>query len=283
MRRFLHWLSHSPRGSVIVTAGLMVAIGFADYATGYAYSLGTFYLLPVVTATWSHGRKIGLVTSVIGAAVWFAAGYTTGLPEIKTLVLVWNAIMVLGVLASVALLLSALRSMLQHESQAARTDALTGLHNRQHLYEELAQALGRMRSSGAPLSIVYLDLDGFKAMNDSHGHAHGDNVLRSVARSLASTVRATDFVARIGGDEFVILLPDVDNDLAAALVDRLRTAVAIGVAELAGQVTLSAGAVTISDASLSPDELMKLADEAMYRAKSSGRARGGLALITSAG
>ncbi len=179
------------------------------------------------------------------------------------------ALQVLAALAAQALdRLELLAAM----SQAASSDALTGLANRREVERALEQAVTDARAGGAARpGLLYLDLDGFKAVNDAHGHAVGDELLVAVSRRLAASVREADVVGRWGGDEFVVLLRDTDDEHARRTAERLRAAVA-GAVSLAGtsgvvlQVSASVG-VALLEPGGSPQGLLAAADAAMYAVK----------------
>ena len=142
------------------------------------------------------------------------------------------------------------------------------------------EAMARVRRTLAPLAVLFLDLDGFKRINDQHGHAMGDELLRDIASRLQRTVRETDFVARWAGDEFVVLLEGVTSDapepLAHKLIEVIEEPLSAGGVTL--QVSTSIGvALFVHDAAETPQELLKRADEAMYNAKRAGKARIALA------
>jgi diguanylate cyclase (GGDEF)-like protein/PAS domain S-box-containing protein len=156
-------------------------------------------------------------------------------------------------------------------------DALTGLPTRPLLLDRLANSLARPRSGGGSLSaILYLDLDRFKLVNDSLGHAAGDKLLVIVARRLELCVRPGDFVARSGGDEFVLLLEDLKNpaeaeEIAARVLQEMLKPVLVEEQELI--VTASIGIALCGGQSKTPEDILRDADKAMYRAKGSGKAR----------
>lgn len=158
----------------------------------------------------------------------------------------------------------------------ATHDALTGLHNRREFDRRLVEEVARARRFGRPLSLVLLDLDYFKAINDTHGHPAGDEVLKAVARRLAGGSRKTDRLARHGGEEFALLLVETNVEAALTQARRLLSIIADTPVALPEGMTL---AVTASAgvAELAPDgdelSLVRAADEALYRAKASGRAR----------
>jgi diguanylate cyclase (GGDEF)-like protein len=155
----------------------------------------------------------------------------------------------------------------------ARHDALTGLANR----TVLADRLGRLLPTGnTPVSVLYLDLDGFKQINDEHGHDAGDAVLQVVAHRLSAAVRESDLVARLGGDEFVLLCPGAPADEAVRLAERVLADVAQPVAwrGLSLRVGASIGiAAHVDEAERSPAAVLRVADAAMYEAKRHGRGR----------
>ncbi|MEZ0493211.1 diguanylate cyclase [Kineococcus sp. TBRC 1896] len=157
--------------------------------------------------------------------------------------------------------------------EEASRDPLTGLRNRRRFVDDLAARLTTAAEVGRPLSLVLLDVDHFKAINDTHGHAVGDDVLVEVARVLGAHARPED-VVRYGGEEFVVLLPHLDTDAARARAEELRTACAgvrVGVESL--RITISAGVATAPAHGTTPDELLLAADRALYGAKGGGRDR----------
>ncbi|HLE60952.1 MAG TPA: GGDEF domain-containing protein, partial [Thermoanaerobaculaceae bacterium] len=145
----------------------------------------------------------------------------------------------------------------------ARTDPLTGAYNRRFLEEFLNREMARSRRSRQPLSVLMLDLDGFKAFNDEHGHLAGDEVLAAVAQSLRSAVRTSDVVARYGGDEFVVVLPNTPGEAARRVARELRRVVP-------PPVQLSVGIGCMGDGLQSPGQLFAVADAALMRAKQAG-------------
>jgi diguanylate cyclase (GGDEF)-like protein/PAS domain S-box-containing protein len=152
----------------------------------------------------------------------------------------------------------------------ARHDALTGLPNRAHFLERLAQALHRLPEQGGQLAVLFIDLDRFKQVNDSHGHAAGDQLLIATAGRISNSLRPGDLVARLGGDEFAVLMTGVDDVSEVALVvDRLQIAVArpFDVAGAQATVGASVGLVLVDDPDGDPSSIVQDADMAMYRAK----------------
>jgi diguanylate cyclase (GGDEF)-like protein len=187
------------------------------------------------------------------------------------------------VLALGALLLLALAALAlaqwregQRLRHLALSDALTGLANRRQILRLAQQAVRDARRDGAPLSLVMLDLDHFKQINDRHGHAAGDAALTRVGDAFAQVLRRHDHLGRSGGEEFLALLPATDATEAAAIAERLRLAVAaIDLRDIAAglQVRVSAGVATLADGDRRLQDLLQRADAALYRAKADGRDR----------
>ena len=153
-------------------------------------------------------------------------------------------------------------------------DALTGLPNRLHLNDRLQSAFERAAQNGNRLGMLMVDLDGFKAVNDELGHQAGDKLLREAAERLRLCVRLTDAVARVGGDEFIVLLPDLRNpEEAASIAQKIVLAIAnpFAISHTLAAVTASVGVVTYPEASSDPETMLQCADQAMYAAKENGK------------
>ncbi|MBO9502683.1 PleD family two-component system response regulator [Brevundimonas sp. A19_0] len=171
-----------------------------------------------------------------------------------------------------------LRQKLDYSLEMAVTDALTGLHNRRYMAGQLQALVGRASQGGEPVSLLMLDIDHFKAVNDGFGHDAGDEVLREFAVRLATKVRAVDLPCRMGGEEFVVVMPGTRLEDAVRIADRIRADMANapfpvmnGDAHL--QITISIGVATTTGRDDTPDALLKRADEGVYEAKSAGRNR----------
>ncbi len=160
--------------------------------------------------------------------------------------------------------------------QLATHDALTELYNRRHFVELVDKEIARSIRHGRPLVMCIIDVDLFKPINDQHGHIAGDGVLRQLAALLRGFVRGEDVAARIGGEEFAVLLPESALDAALSFAERLREAVAVAPFLIAGQslpLTVSIGLAALSPARAERSALMQAADVAVYRAKAEGRNR----------
>ena len=154
----------------------------------------------------------------------------------------------------------------------AHTDPVTGLWNRHYLDSELAATIAYAAAAARPLSLLMIDIDRFKPINDKHGHAIGDKVLRAVATRLSGGIRAIDTLARFGGDELVLVMPDTGIDVALNVAERLRSLVAEGTTEVPFRVTISIGVAEL-DREQPATALLAKADAALYTAKIGGRNR----------
>jgi diguanylate cyclase (GGDEF)-like protein len=195
------------------------------------------------------------------------AGVGVALDRVAALEPGWDEAVHVGYLVVVAGLVAWLRAALEQARALARTDALTGAPNRRTFLEAAERQLQRMRRDGRPFTVVYIDVDRFKQINDQHGHAAGDRVLRGVARALSGAIRAGDTYARIGGDEFALLL---EGDRPGAPLGRLRAHLKKAMAAREWDVSFSIGAVTFRTAPASAEDVLRRSDEAMYAAKGDG-------------
>jgi diguanylate cyclase (GGDEF)-like protein len=217
----------------------------------------------------SRGRRVGalvgldVIRVVPGAAPAGGQGLT---PAARRTVRVFTEV-------AAAALDNALR--LKQVESLSVTDDLTQLYNSRYLNQVLRRETKRASRSGRPLSLLFIDLDGFKSVNDMHGHLLGSRTLVEAAGIIRGSARETDMAARFGGDEFAVVLPDTGGEGAFAVGERLRERVAAHhflVAEaLDIRLTVSVGVATLPDAAASAEELVQAADQAMYRVKGSGK------------
>jgi two-component system cell cycle response regulator len=171
-----------------------------------------------------------------------------------------------------------LRDNVQMSIEMAITDALTGLHNRRYMESHLSTLVEQAASRGKPLTVLVLDIDYFKSVNDTHGHDAGDEVLREFSQRLKKSIRGIDLACRYGGEEFVVVMPETDMAVATMVAERLRRRIAsepfpISQGANAVEVTISIGLAARHSASDNAANILKRADQALYRAKRDGRNR----------
>ena len=178
---------------------------------------------------------------------------------------------VVSILADYAAIAIENARLYQRAEELAITDDVTGIHNSRYFHQILERELNRAHRYRRPLSVLFIDLDYFKVVNDTHGHQKGSQVLREVAQLLKSSIRSVDLIARYGGDEFIVVLPDTDAPTAARLGERLRATVArtefLTPDRLGLRLTASFGVAAYPDHAQTKEELIRFADQAMYRVK----------------
>lgn len=252
------------------SALLLALVTWLDFATGVELRLFPLYFVPVSFVSWSLGLPAGLVTAALATVGWEVSNRLAGFRYSAPWIEGTNVLAMAAAFTVVAVLIAAQRRQLEREQELARVDPLTGVANGRAFRELGEREVARSRRTGSPVSVAYLDLDGFKSVNDTLGHAVGDEVLSAVAARLREACRATDVVARLGGDEFALLLPDTDGPAAEAVVRKLRERVAALAAERRWPVSMSAGAVG-SRSPQSLEQLLQAADALMYEVKTGGK------------
>lgn len=259
--------------AAVVAMGVITTL---DYLTGYEISFSVFYLLPVGLLAWRTTLAMSLGAAVLSAALWYGADVVSH-EYSHPAVGVWNALVRLTIFVFAAVVLHRLQRLLRLERMLARTDSQTGVFNARAFTELLDAEVARSERTGRSFSLVFLDLDHFKAVNDRFGHAAGDEVLREVSDLLAASVRGNDFVGRLGGDEFALLLTETDAEQTQSAVDRIQRDLRRTLAKMPwasdARVTASLGAIVHAGSKLTSRELLKQADALMYQAKQAGRDR----------
>jgi diguanylate cyclase (GGDEF)-like protein len=216
---------------------------------------------------------------VIGAVLAIAGAYAATLVAIEaaTTAALTRWMVTVSVAGGAALALHVIRRrvdrLLERLRELARTDPLTGLANRREFDARFEVELDRAQRSGEPFALALGDVDFFKRLNDEHGHAAGDAALRAVARSIAASARRTDLCARVGGEEFAVLLPGTTASLARPMIERLRRHLATVSSASGEPLTVSFGLVEFPAHGTSMRALMHAADMALYDAKATGRDR----------
>lgn len=250
---------------------LVAAIGAIDHLTGYELSFSIFYLIPVGISSWYAGKRLGILVCIISATTWLAVDYTAGHQYTHPAIPYWNASVRFAFFVIIADLLGRLRSTLEFQASLAQQDGLTGIMNARTFrqrYDSLAQLAAR---HGHPMALGYLDLDGFKGVNDSLGHGVGDRVLKAVATELAKRLRASDFVGRLGGDEFAVLLPETDLAGARTFFTEIRESLLGLAAHNRWSVGFSIGVAVFHSPPANPEDAIRCADDLMYKVKSTGK------------
>lgn len=273
--KIIKYIENKPKSFLFVIAlALVVVIGSIEKTIPAAISTSIFYLVPVCLTTWFVGEKPGIliciasgISSILATTQTSVEDPSLTLPAINY----WNASVRLGFYLTVSYLLSELKSAREREQKLIRTDSITGVANRR-LFNELAtMEIKRARRYGHPFTLAYIDVDDFKNINTYGGHKVGDLVLVTIAKSIKNSVRETDIVARMGGDEFALLLPGISYETAQTVLTRVYTNLMAVMDENKWPATFSIGAITFINPPETIDEVIEKSDYLMYCIKNDGK------------
>jgi len=261
----------SRRAISLLCLVLVAVIGAADYLTGYEISFSIFYLVPVALAAWYGKRHYGTVLATVSSIVWLAMDATAGHRYVSVAILIWNAAVRFGFFIVIARLITSQKQQLIRERESARIDHLTGVLNMNGFLQEAGILWELARRYEHTTAVGYIDLDNFKCVNDTHGHAMGDALLKSIASVIRESLRSTDVIGRLGGDEFAVILPETSREDAEKVFRKIHEKQLQQVRMKGCLVTLSIG-ITVFHASYpSLEEALKNSDDLMYRIKRTGR------------
>ena len=250
---------------------LVIIIGTTDFLVGLDIFDSIFYLIPVILTTWLTDRLSGFLISFASATAWLIVDVTTRASYAHPLIYYCNAALLLGLFLISAHLLSSLKQRALQAENLANTDYLTGAVNRRLFWDVAKTEINRFHRYKHPLTIAYIDIDNFKAFNDTFGHTTGDTLLYSVAENIRNNVRATDVIARLGGDEFALLLPETGYEQAQVFLQRVQKHLLYTMQQKEWPATFSIGAVTFIKPPDSVDEMIEKADCLMYFVKNNGK------------
>lgn len=249
---------------------LLLGIGIIDYLTGPEYSFSVFYLIPVTLTAWFSRKHVSIVFSIFVVLIWLSVDYYTG-RFFFSIAYLWNFVSRLTFLLAVVLLLTLLKQALRRERELSRIDYLTQCLNSRAFYEFIELEMNRSARYEHLLTIVYIDIDNFKFINDTTGHLMGDKLLRTIVDVIKKNLRQSDLIARMGGDEFAILLPETNQEAARTTITKIRNRLANSARENNWPVTFSIGVVTCIQMPPTVDKLIELGDQLMYTVKNNGK------------
>jgi diguanylate cyclase (GGDEF)-like protein len=276
--RLVEALSRVSRRRAWTWLAIMVpAIVLLDSATGRDVTMVLPYLVATCFAAWCLGEGVGATVAILLVFNGAILKYTPLIlpldgPVASAGTVMWNTAGRSTALALIAMVVHALRVTLELERWRASTDMLTGALNKQAFHRRMAGTVAAARQRNAALVLAYLDLDGFKGVNDSHGHSAGDRVLTDFSQGVMRSIRQDDVFARIGGDEFLVLLtvPAVDDGDGVAEVLHGRLTEALHATGFA--VTCSMGAIVLDSHQVGDgDSFIEMADHLMYEVKKTGK------------
>jgi len=264
-------LQHISKSTFIIGGLILLClVGFLDYITGYELSFSLFYLIPIAMLSWVTSSRIGAAISFISACVWLAADTASGAQYSRPIIYFWNTLIRFGFFLIIVLLIKVAKN-LELEKKISRTDYLTGAINNRFLNELMQVEIDRSVRYKRPFTMAFIDLDNFKSINDQFGHLVGDKVLETVVQTMQKNLRKTDVVARAGGDEFAILLPEADEDVAKTAISKVQHGLLNEMRANHWAITFSIGAVTFITPPASANTAINMADELMYSVKTNGK------------
>lgn len=262
------------RAQMILGLSLLVTVA-ADFMTGPKVSLGVFYLAIACFSSWCVGERTGLA---VGALAVFMLAANRGLAvdgpvtHIERATLFWNMLARCLTSIIVVAIASGLRHALDQARWSATTDPLTGVLNKAAFHRRLGSLVGHAERRGDSLVLAYIDLDGFKGVNDGFGHAAGDRLLCDFSEKASDAIRSHDLFARIGGDEFVMLMTVPSGPQGDVAAERLHHRLSGILRETGHAVTCSMGAMVVEARQVDdPAGLIEAADALMYEVKRSGK------------
>jgi diguanylate cyclase (GGDEF)-like protein len=259
------------RDAMFFGAALFFTVALLDRATASALSLSAFYLFPILLVTWNCGRGWGLVFAVAALGTQVGQAMLQESPYVKPIHLYIAYANVLLEYVIAVVLTGMLRKLYNQERFTARIDALTEVRNRKGFQEALANEIARHERKGIMFCLAYIDCDNFKQVNDNYGHAEGDRLLKAIAEVAVETLRRSDTVGRIGGDEFGVILPETGRTEALFVVDKLQHKLRAVARRRQWRVSFSIGVAVFDKTPRAATTAMEFADRLMYTAKESSK------------
>lgn len=250
----------------VAALGMTFVVFFVDHYT--SVNMSWFYILPVVYAAWHSKSTIAAILLTVISISLFS--YQQYLSDFHSFFL-WDFMINILFYTISGIIIIKLKKLLDKEKGNARTDFLTGLRNKQGFHESLAAEKERFSRSKKPFTVVFLDLDNFKTVNDNFGHNAGDNLLIDVAKMLMNNIRKYDVAARIGGDEFSLLLVESELEFVEQRLQKLKETINTELKKIHPDVSVSVGAVTYTKYEHMCEDMIKEADVEMYLIKRNGK------------
>ena len=256
---------------LILTFALVLLIRWLQLLTGPEFAFSFLYLTPIVTVTWLVGMFWGIIISAVSAFLWLLADLSFidrfSNPQIPLI----NESLRLTVFLFIVFMIAKYKKILANEKELAAVDPLTGAANRRAFFRLAQTEIDRSSRYSHPFSVIVIDIDNFKQINDNLGHETGDRLLVKVVETIKCHLRAIDIVARFGGDEFAVLLVRTDDRAALLVIRKLQKKLLEIMQEKRWPVTFSIGVATYLSVPESVEETIVAADKLMYQVKHNGK------------
>ncbi|MBF0229084.1 MAG: GGDEF domain-containing protein [Desulfamplus sp.] len=250
---------------------LLVIISYLDFLTGYEIELNLLYAIPVLAAAWFTNWRIGLALAFMSPIMLVFVRVSNSYYYSHWAYYILNPLLKFWIFAMLVYWLHTSKKYIVRIKELAHTDGLTGAANRRFFMELMQAEIERSKRYNHPFTIVYFDLDNFKAVNDKFGHSVGDRVLQTTVTYIKNNLRKVDVVARLGGDEFALLLPEIGEEAARIVVSKIQKGLLRAMDKNSWEITFSIGVLTCKNPISTPDEIVKIVDELMYSVKNQGK------------
>ena len=250
---------------------LLIFVGLLDLKIKLDISFSVFYLFPIAISSWFVSVNAGFFTAILSILTELLVNYNRFFLTVMPLSCYWNITVQIVFYFLISYLLCQLRSSLDREQELARIDDKTGVANKRLFLELSRLEVKKANRYRHPLTVVYMDIDDFEKINRELSYSIGDKILQAAAETIKANLRETDIIARIGGDEFIILLPGNGYESAQTVIYRVQKELLIIMRNHDWPVTFSIGAVTFINPPKSVEEMIQCADRLMYLVKNNGK------------
>ena len=250
---------------------ILPAILYLEYWSGFKYEFTLLYIVAITALTWFGGRTAGIILAFLTSGLWYYVNFIYFSVEKMTGIVLWKTITLLMLALLTIYIILRLKESLENEKRLSRSDPLTGLPNRRHFEDIASVQYNWCKRKMASVSLAFIDIDNFKEVNDSMGHDEGDRLLVDISNSIKESVREVDLVARMGGDEFILFLPETDEFEAKRLLTRIQGEAKIIADANKWPISFSIGVVTDHLSHKNIESLIKKADSLMSEIKRSGK------------
>jgi diguanylate cyclase (GGDEF)-like protein len=251
-----------------ITFFIIIIAGYIDHITTKQVALSAFYIFPIALFSWNSKKRyvilVAALAALIRSDILFDKLFGT---DTHYVIHLWNFSISLLLYIPVGLVIIEVKKAYMREKELARVDFVTGIANWKAFSESMMRENERCKRYNTPLSIVYIDCDNFKILNDTKGHTVGDDALKTVAVTIEDNIRTLDLVARLGGDEFAIILTNAGETQAMLVVKKLNKILLKKMKNKEYAITFSIGIATFTTPQSCSEEMIKLADELMYEVK----------------
>jgi diguanylate cyclase (GGDEF)-like protein len=266
--RYFKYLESKGRTfNIILGVAWTAPFGILDLLSPKEVAFYFLYLFPIAFVTWFGGKRTGILISLFCATLWAVDNVFAN----SIIISAWNILSTSAIFIIVSIMLTKIRKMWKRDKVLSRKDHLTDVMNIRAFSELVEYEILRFKRDSSPFSIAYLDLDNFKLVNDRYGHRKGDELLKAVVTNLSESLRQTDVIARIGGDEFAIFLPVTDREAVKVVMEKVRNRLNDLTEKQQWTVTFSMGVLTCLEGNFEFDEIISRADSLMYQVKSEGK------------